>query len=381
MFFLPGAQEPREGSLRGGKYDWLVGEADIEGSHDDLPMQGSLLLGADGAPALAEPLGAPADIDLTVSDETPTEPAVEPAPQLEVPGLAPELIDYLGSDLGAETPAVTPSDDVDPVQILRDRPDVYAAFYSEFYGANNDRNSTAWTDRVGGETPEDYARYWYDTYGQSEGYSPGSGGAAAPGEDGAAPPQGRTTIDGIPLARILQDRPDVFQAFFTEYYGPNNDRHSDAWAERVGGATVEDFANYWYNAHGKLEGYVPSAPAASPEPGPEATPDESIDDAPPSEPLREEDPSLDPWNHPAIYPDWQPPYPGWRPPGSGETAGAPAEEGSATSTETAPQVDLAMPLVIQYTADSIELLPATPDQIVEEGILIGTRSLFDDVGF
>jgi hypothetical protein len=26
------------------------------------------------------------------------------------------------------------------------------------------------------------------------------------------------------------------------------------------------------------------------------------------------DPSVDPWNHPAIYPDWKPPYEGWTPP-------------------------------------------------------------------
>jgi len=62
---------------------------------------------------------------------------------------------------------------------------------------------------------------------------------------------------------------------------------------------VEAFANYWYNAHGKLEGYRPSS-ASAPEP--------TLDPAPPADAASAAeppvaDPSLDPWNHPAIYPD------------------------------------------------------------------------------
>lgn len=225
---------------------------------------------------------------------------------------------------GVSAPA--PDGEIDPAQILRDRPDVYAAFYLEFYGANNDRNSPAWVERVGGETPEDYARYWYNAHGRAEGYTPDSGFQGAPAEGGIDARVGRTTIDGIPLSKILSDRPDVFQAFFTEYYGPNNDRHSDAWAERVGGTTVEDYANYWYNAHGKVSGYVPSGQPPAADPDPVAAPDPVAGDA--LEPLPVEDPSLDPWNHPAIYPDWQPPT---EESGDGSPAGSAAEGGPQLS--------------------------------------------------
>lgn len=191
-----------------------------------------------------------------------------------------------GSLLSAVSSPSAPAETIDAAQILRDRPDVYAAFYREFYGPNNDRNSDAWTDRIGGDTPEDYARYWYKTYGVSEGYAQdggGSGGLGAPAEvDGF---QGRTTIDGIPLAKILADRPDVFQAFFTEYYGPNNDRHSDAWTKRVGGDTVEDYANYWYNAYGKVGGYVPSSPAPAAPNDPAPTDPPPVDVTPPTDDL------------------------------------------------------------------------------------------------
>lgn len=115
--------------------------------------------------------------------------------------------------------------------------------------------------------------------------------AAAPAED-------------LDVGRLLRDRPDVFQAFFTEYYGPNNDRHSSAWLDRVGGETVQDYARYWYDHYGRAEGYSQAEGG-------------TVADAPPAEPAtpepgyRNEDPSLDPWNHPALYGDswrdwWQP---------------------------------------------------------------------------
>ena len=172
------------------------------------------------------------------------------------------------------------------------------------------------------------------------------------------------------MSKILADRPDVFQAFFTEYYGPGNDRSSDAWAQRVGGATDEDYANYWYNAHGRVEGYVPSWPATTTPPASEpdlaASPDAAAEDSGPRAPPREEDPSLDPWNHPAIYPDWQPPYPGWQAPGSGGAVAAPA----------APDDDpYARPPVVHHTDDGIGLLPATHEEIA------AMRSLFEDAAF
>jgi len=321
-------------------FDRLWGDEDLTRLFGDGPARASGTLQEVRATSLVGLFG-PLDLDTPVSDETPIDLTVEPEPVLEFPDL-PDLTGAVENGAGAAPQPAESSGDIDPAQILRDRPDVLAGFYAEFYGPNNDRNSPAWTDRVGGETPQDYARYWYETYGRAEGYVAGSGANAAPAE-GAEAPLGRTTLDGVPIAKILADRPDVFQAFFTEFYGPNNDRHSDAWAERVGGVTVEDYAEYWYNAHGRVEGYTPSAPQAAP-PGPESTPDPPLEQGPPSEPLRVEDPSLDPWNHPAIFPDWQPPYPGWRPPGSDATSGAPME------------------------------------QVSDDVVTVGVRSLFDDAG-
>jgi hypothetical protein len=243
--------------------------------------------------------------------------------------------------------AAAPASDGDfAAQILRERPDVYAAYYREFYGALNDRHSPAWTDRVGGDSPEDYARYWFRTYGEAEGYTPGdSAGAAAPAEDAA--PVGRTTYDGVPIAKILADRPDVFQAFFTEYYGAGNDRHSDAWVQRVGGTTVEDYADYWYKAHGKAEGYRPSV--ASPQPEPE-------DPAPGEDPPPADDPPI-----------------------AGEDDGAigdpPADDGVDLAPPPAPvpDLDIARALIVTYTDDGgVELTPASLEQM---------RSLFDDAVF
>jgi len=339
--------------LRGGAYDWLVGDVDLTDQQDAYQFLRSGRLLASGDVEPAEVRAAPVDADLTAFDGTSVAPPIEPAPEVEDPDLTADFGGEVESDLGAAPQAETPSDDIDPVLILRDRPDVYASFYAEFYGPNNDRHSSAWADRVGGETPEDYARYWYETHGRTEGYTPESGGGAAPGEGSADTPQGRTTIDGVPLSKILQDRPDVFQAFFTEYYGPNNDRHSDAWVERVGGATVEDFANYWYNAHGKLEGYRPST-ASAPEPTPDPAP--PTDAASASEPPVA-DPSLDPWNHPAIYPDWQPPYAGWAPPAAGSTGSD--EDGSLPVVPAAPSHPQD-PFV--YSDPGSPMLPILPGQ-------------------
>lgn len=259
------------------------------------------------------------------SSETPLEASEPPAP-VDGDGVwLAEAAPECGAAASAPSLQFAPAadlPDIDPTQILRDRPDVYAGFYTAFYGPLNDRHSDAWLDRVGGYSPEDYARYWYDTYGRYEGYTQTRGPQGAPAEDAGDAPVGRTTIDGVPIAKILEDRPDVFRAFFTEYYGPNNDRHSDAWVQRVGGTAVEDYANYWYNAHGRVEGYVPSGSRPSPDTSGEPV---GAPEPEPQPPLAVEDPSLDPWNHPAIYPDWQPPYPGWTPP-----TGAPAPAAAET---------------------------------------------------
>ena len=62
---------------------------------------------------------------------------------------------------------------------------------------------------------------------------------------------------------------------------------------------------------------MPKAPASAPEPDPPApTPadDPPVSTGPEAPAGTVADPSLDPWNHPAIYPDWKPPYEGWTPP-------------------------------------------------------------------
>ena len=165
----------------------------------------------------------------------------------------------------------TTRDGIPLSQILSDRPDVFAAYFTAFHSADNDTHSDAWLKRVGGYGVEDYANYWYEQHGRWEGYGGPRGAdvAGAPAEGPAPLPPGivetgRTTIDGIPISKILSDRPDVFRAFFTEFYGPNNDRNSSAWIDRVGGETVEDYANYWYETYGRWGAYVPRAADAPP---------------------------------------------------------------------------------------------------------------------
>lgn len=189
-------------------------------------------------------------------------------------------------------PARATFDGIPLSQILEERPDVFRAFFTEYYGAGNDRNSDAWLKRVGGTTPEDYANYWYETHGRWEGYGRDKPGAAEP----------------IDVERLLLDRPDVFRAFYEEFYGPNNDRKSPAWVDRVGGETVQDYAKYWYVTYGQKEGYS-QKPLAGSAP---SHPDDRQVDPEPQPPAH--DPADDPWNHPALFPDWRPPYEGWEPP-------------------------------------------------------------------
>ena len=190
-------------------------------------------------------------------------------------------------------------DGVDLDQLLRDRPDVLQSYYSGYYGSGNDPHSHAWEARVGGTSLQDYAAHWYRAYGITEGYSQAGGVQNQP----------------IDVDQLLHDRPDVFQGFFSEYYGPHNDRNSSAWVDRVGGDTVQDYARYWYVTYGRQEGYgqtpdppqaggvaapgapAPDGPVEAPDPAPDAPP------RPEDANYHAEDPSLDPWNHPAIYGD------------------------------------------------------------------------------
>jgi hypothetical protein len=161
-------------------------------------------------------------------------------------------------------------------QILDERPDVLAAFNDSM---RHGRHSTAWVEIVGGDRPEAYAKYWYENHGRWEGY--------------AQTPQ--AAADNVDIPRLLADRPDVTAAYYAAYYGPNNDRHSSAWADRIGGETLQDYARYWYVNHGRQEGYTQNPAALA---------------APPDEPQEEAaayiDPALEPWNHPALFPDYDP---------------------------------------------------------------------------
>ncbi|MCR5879144.1 hypothetical protein [Phenylobacterium sp. J367] len=202
----------------------------------------------------------------------------------------------------------TAQDTISAERILAERPDVLRAYYEAYY-ANNDKNSDAWSKRVGGETAEDYARYWYEKYGRWEGYSQSDKAAA----------------EAIDVTRLLDERPDVFRAYYEEFYGENNDRKSNAWIDRVGGDTVEDYAKYWYVTYGQKQGYSQRPPGEE-QPGGPSGPGEPSDPGPPVH-----DPADDPWNHPALFPDWKPPYEGWQPPpdiwhGTGGGTGTPDPE-------------------------------------------------------
>lgn len=204
----------------------------------------------------------------------------------------------------------TAQDTISLERILIDRPDVLRSFYEEFYGSNNDRDSDAWTRRVGGETPEAYAKYWYEKHGRWEGYAQTDKAAA----------------EAINVERLLSERPDVFRAYFEQFYGPENDRKSSAWVDRVGGDTVEDYAKYWYVAHGRREGYTQRSSEDAPGWGGGTFEPPPLPDV--------HDPAEDPWNHPAIFPDWRPPYEGWEPPPNiwhgGDTDAADATTASAS---------------------------------------------------
>ncbi len=210
------------------------------------------------------------EVDLTSTATDPGEP---------IPGPEVDFIAYAAAEGVAASPdqaevsVRTTKDGIPLAQILAERPDVYAGFFTAYFGPDNDHHSSAWLKRVGGDTPEDYANYWYETYGRFGDYHPGGGAAGAPLEEQAF--GGRTTYDGIPLSQILHDRPDVYRAFFTEYYGPNNDRNSNAWVERVGGATPEDYANYWYEQYGWYQ-YRPTSPTGGAPADPD--PPEQLDD-------------------------------------------------------------------------------------------------------
>lgn len=239
---------------------------------DDGEERGVSLNGAGAVSAPSEVQGGHAAVALDEVEASTANGQAWPTPQEATsfddnPPLAPE-----GSEVPARAASAPPwelsTDGIDPSRILLDRPDVFQGFYSAYYGPENDHRSHAWADRVGDATPEAYALYWYKTYAFWEGYRPSTGEATPDPQRILAllDPAGgeRTTADGVPLNQILSERPDVFQAFYREFYGPGVDHHSSAWANRVGGATPQDYANYWYEAHGKAEGYAPQQACTAP---------------------------------------------------------------------------------------------------------------------
>lgn len=176
---------------------------------------------------------------------------------------------------------------VDLQRLLHERPDVMKSYYDGFYESGFDRKPDAWIARVGGASLDDYAKYWFDRHGKWEGYSQSPTG------------------ERLSVEQLLHDRPDVLRAFYQEYYEHGAFKHAAEWSLRIGGNTPEDYAKYWYDRHGKWEGYSQPAPA---EPAPEPEPDP----VPPHEPAPEEEPPLEP----------PPPEPG---PAPAENAGAPEE--------------------------------------------------------
>ncbi|MCA2510500.1 MAG: hypothetical protein IM561_08970 [Microcystis sp. M60BS1] len=85
---------------------------------------------------------------------------------------SPTIDDYIKNILGGTPSGRLTSNGFDLTQLMRDRPDVYRAFFTEYNNPrSNDKNSTAWINRVGGNDPYSYANYWYNTYGRNEGYN------------------------------------------------------------------------------------------------------------------------------------------------------------------------------------------------------------------
>lgn len=134
----------------------------------------------------------------TTATPTTTSPAATASPFTGDPtGLkaltaAPTIDDYITNVLGGKNQDILDADGTSMDAILRAHPDVYSAFFNEFNGPNNDKNSTAWQNRVGGETPENYAQYWYDSMGGKANGAPVTGTTTPPpaGNPGTTDPAG-----------------------------------------------------------------------------------------------------------------------------------------------------------------------------------------------
>lgn len=117
----------------------------------------------------------PATPATSTTSTTSTTPAVtytgDPT-SVSVLTTAPGIDDYIKNVQGGKSTNRVTADGIDLVQLMRDRPDVYKAFFTEYNNPKaNDKNSTAWMNRVGGTDPFAYANYWYNTHGKNEGYT------------------------------------------------------------------------------------------------------------------------------------------------------------------------------------------------------------------
>lgn len=259
----------REGSLRRSAFELARLDLDRQTDFALIPVTrtsgaaletppgvvGSFL--AEPDPLVSPGLDASFDAPAAVQDPAPTEPQ------------APLSLTVTAAPVEAASPfsptTRTTSDGVLLETILSDRPDVFRSFFDTYYSASTDHHSPAWQSRVGGATPEDYANYWYETHGRAAGYQPG---VAEPGFDPVRAmlgdtPADLTTFDGVLIADILEARPDVFRAFFTEFHGPNNDQRSPAWDDRVGGHELADYVNHWWEIYGEYSGYTPTRHAGA----------------------------------------------------------------------------------------------------------------------
>jgi hypothetical protein len=148
---------------------------------------GAIKASVNYAPPEKKTTVAPATPATTATPATPTTPAVtytgDPT-SVSTLTAAPNIDDYVKTVLGGTAPARTTADGIDLTQLMRDRPDVYNAFFNEYNNPKaNDKNSTAWQKRVGGSDPYAYANYWYNTHGKNEGYGQPRTGAPTPTMD------------------------------------------------------------------------------------------------------------------------------------------------------------------------------------------------------
>lgn len=225
------------------------------------------------------------DLSIDLSALPPAEPAPEvvAAPEAEAaPAAVVQIFAPPAEDAPAETPPpladFTPQEPAAAIEdnpstisvdrILAERQDVLNAYFQGWFKTQGHEHlRDEWVGKVGGSTPEAYARYWYDNHGRFDGYSQGQ----------------ITAAENISLDQLVRDRPDVVEAYVRDFQANHHHgKPEPVWTSKVGGEGLHDYARYWFNNHGRYEGYNqrPPAPAVADEP--EAAP---FDPNPPEPPV------------------------------------------------------------------------------------------------